>query len=196
MIYGRIGTEAVAAVSITGTIENLAFVPFIGLANAAAVMIGNRIGAEEEHKAFEYAKRFWRMVVLLAICIGGMIFLGADGILSFYKIDAATRLYAHNILTVMALALWIKSSNIVLIVGVLRAGGDARVSAMIDAAPVWLIGIPLATVGAFVFGLPVYWVYVLTLSDEAVKCTLAGWRMISKKWITNLARQHHQTSEV
>ena len=196
LIYGRIGTEAVAAVSITGTIENLAFVPFIGLANAAAVMIGNRIGAEEEHKAFEYAKRFWRMVVLMAICIGGMIFLGADGILSFYKIDATTRLYAHNILTVMALALWIKSSNIVLIVGVLRAGGDARVSAMIDAAPVWLIGIPLATVGAFVFGLPVYWVYLLTLSDEAVKCALASWRMFSKKWITNLARQHRQTSEV
>jgi len=71
-----------------------------------------------------------------------------------------THLYARNILTVMAFALWIKSSNVVLIVGVLRAGGDARVSALIDAVPVWLIGIPLATIGAFVFGLPVYWVYL------------------------------------
>jgi putative MATE family efflux protein len=195
LIYGRIGTEAVAAVSIAGTIENLAYVPFVALANAAAVLIGHRVGADEEHKAFEYAKRFWRMVMLLAICIGGIIFLSADGILSFYKIDATTHLFARNILTVMAFGLWIKSSNILLIVGVLRAGGDARVSAIIDAAPVWLVGIPLAAVGAFVFGLPVYWVYLLTLSDEAVKCLLAGWRMISKKWITNLARQHRQTSE-
>jgi putative MATE family efflux protein len=194
-IYGRIGTEAVAAVSIAGTIENLAFVPFVGLAHAAAVMIGHRVGAEEEAKAFDYAKRFWRMVVLLAFCLGGVIFLSADGILSLYKIDAATRAYAHNILTVIAFGLWIKSSNIVLIVGVLRAGGDARVSALIDTAPLWLIGIPLAMLGAFVFGLPVYWVYLLTISDEAVKCALAVWRMISKKWITNLARQHRQTSE-
>ncbi|MEW5718556.1 MAG: MATE family efflux transporter [Chloroflexota bacterium] len=196
LIYGRIGTEAVAAVSITTTIENLAYVPFVGLANAAAVMIGNRIGADEEHKAFAYAKRLWRMVVLLALGIGGIIFVSADSILGFYKIDAATHLFARNILTVMAGGLWIKASNIVLLVGVLRAGGDARVSAIIDVVPLWLIGIPLAAIGAFVLGLPVYWVYLLTLSDEAVKCLLAGWRMISKKWITNLARQHRQTSAV
>ncbi len=194
LIYGRIGTEAVAAVSIAGTIENLAYVPFVGLANAAAVMIGNRIGADEEHKAFAYAKRLWQIVVLLAIGIGGIIFVSADSILGFYKIDAATHSFARNILTVMAGGLWIKASNIVLIVGVLRAGGDARVSAIIDVAPLWLIGIPLAAIGAFVFGLPVYWVYLLTLSDEAVKCSLAGWRMLSKKWITNLAQQHRQTS--
>jgi putative MATE family efflux protein len=194
LIYGRISTEAVAAVSIAGTIENLAYVPFVGLANAAAVMIGNRIGADEEAKAFVYAKRFWRMVVLLAIGIGAIILLSADGILSFYKIDAATRLFARNILTIMALTLWLKASNMILIVGVLRAGGDARITALIDTVPLWLIGIPLAAVGAFVFGLPVYWVYLLTLSDEVVKGALAGWRMISKKWITNLARQHRQAS--
>ena len=83
LIYGRIGTEAVAAVSIAGTIENLAYAPFVGLANAAAVMIGNRIGADEEHKAFEYAKRFWRIVILLSVGVGGIIFISADGILSF-----------------------------------------------------------------------------------------------------------------
>jgi putative MATE family efflux protein len=195
LIYGRIGTEAVAAVSIAGTIENLAYAPFVGLANAAAVMIGNRIGADEEHKAFEYAKRFWRIVILLSVGVGGIIFISADGILSFYKIDAATHLFAHTILTVTACALWVKASNMMLVVGVLRAGGDARVSAVIDVGPLWLIGIPLAAVGAFVLGLPVYWVYLLTLSDEVVKCALAGWRMFSKKWIMNLARQHRQASE-
>jgi Na+-driven multidrug efflux pump len=158
-------------------------------------MIGNRIGADEEHKAFEYAKRFWRIVILLSVGVGGIIFISADGILSFYKIDAATHLFAHTILTVTACALWVKASNMMLVVGVLRAGGDARVSAVIDVGPLWLIGIPLAAVGAFVLGLPVYWVYLLTLSDEVVKCALAGWRMFSKKWIMNLARQHRQASE-
>ncbi len=53
MIYGRIGTEAIAAMSIIWTIERMAFVPFVALANAAAIMIGHRIGADEEEKAFD-----------------------------------------------------------------------------------------------------------------------------------------------
>ncbi|MBI5300697.1 MAG: MATE family efflux transporter [Chloroflexi bacterium] len=195
LIYGRIGTEAVAAVSIAETIQNLAYVPFVGLANAAAIMIGNRIGADEEHKAFEYATRFLQIVLALAVLTGAAIFLSADGLLGFYKIDATTHRFARAVLTVMALTLWVKASNMMYIVGVLRAGGDARVSAVIDTVPLWMIGIPLAAAGAFMFDLPVYWVYLLTLSDEVTKCTLATWRFVSKKWITNLARQHHRASE-
>lgn len=190
LIYARIGTESVAAVSIAASIENLAFVPFIAVANSAAIMIGNRIGADEEHKAMEYAMRFWRMNIIAGILMGSAIFISADSVLRFYNIDATTTQFARNVLTVMACAMWIKVSNMLLVVGVLRAGGDARVSALIDVSPLWLVGLPAATLGAFVFGLPVYWVYLLTISDEACKLMLALWRVISKRWINNLARQH------
>jgi len=85
LIYGRIGTEAVAAVSIAGTIENLALVPFVGLAHAAAVMIGHRVGAEEEHKAFDYAKRFGGWSCCWQSASAELFFLSADGILSFLQ---------------------------------------------------------------------------------------------------------------
>ena len=187
LIYGRIGTESVAAVSIAASVENLAFVPFIGIANSAAIMIGNRIGADEEHKAMTYAKQFFAMNLALGVLIGTAIFFCAETILGFYQIDPTTREFARNIMVIMALALSIKVSNMLLIVGVLRAGGDSRVSALIDVSPLWLVGLPAATLGAFVFGLPVYWVYLLTITDEACKLTLALWRMISKRWINNLA---------
>ena len=190
VIYARIGTESVAAVSIAGSIETLAYVPFVAVANSAAIMIGHRIGADEEHKAMDYAKRFIMMNVAASLVIGSIIFLSAPFLLRFYQIDAVTQEYARNILTIMALMLWIKTSNLMLIVGVLRAGGDARVSALIDVGPLWLVGLPMATIGAFVFGLPVYWVYLLTMTDEIGKWLLALWRMISKRWINNLARQH------
>ena len=189
LIYGRIGTESVAAVSIAASVENLAFVPFIAVANSAAIMIGNRIGADEEHQAMKYAKRFLVMNLATSVILGALIFLSADTILKFYQIDATTQEYARNILTIMSFALCIKASNMLLIVGVLRAGGDARVSALIDVSPLWLVGLPAATIGAFVFGLPVYWVYFLTITDEACKLTLALARVISKRWINNLARQ-------
>src|SRR5690606_18643060 len=47
MVYGRIGTDAIAAVNIVATIENLAFVVFIGITEATGIMVGNRIGANE-----------------------------------------------------------------------------------------------------------------------------------------------------
>lgn len=191
-IYGRIGTEAIAAVSIAGAIETIAFVPFVGMASAGAILIGHCIGADEEHKASDYAKRILQIGLILSALIGIAIFVSADTILGLYNVDATTRGFARNILTVMAGGLWIKTSNLLYIVGILRAGGDVRVSAVIDVGPLWLIGIPAALVGAFVFGLPAPWVYLLTLSDEAAKCVLATWRVLSHKWINNLARQHHQ----
>ena len=193
LIFGRIGTESLAAVSIAASVENLAFVPFIAVANSAAIMIGNCIGADEEHKAMTYAKRFLTMNLAISTFLGAIIFVSADLILRFYQIDAITHEYARNVLTIMSLALIIKASNMLLIVGVLRAGGDARVSALIDVSPLWLVGLPAAALGAFVFGWPVYWVYLLTITDEACKLALALWRMISKRWINNLARQHAVT---
>ena len=190
LIYGRIGTEAVAAVSIAGSIENLAFVPFVALANVAAIMIGHLIGAGEEHKAMEYAKHFLQINILVGILMGGTVFLSADAILLFYNIDPTTLHFARNVLTIMAFAIWLKVTNMMLIVGLMRAGGDARVSAVIDVSPLWLVGLPAATLGAFVFGLPVYWVYLLTITDEACKFCLALWRVLSKRWIHNLARTH------
>ncbi len=50
MVYGRIGTEAIAAMNIAASIENLAFVIFIGVSEATGIMVGNRIGAGEESR--------------------------------------------------------------------------------------------------------------------------------------------------
>jgi len=83
LIYARIGTASVAAVSIAGSIENLAFVPFIAVANAAAIMIGNSIGADAERAAQTYAARFLRMNIIAGALMGSVIFLFADRVLAF-----------------------------------------------------------------------------------------------------------------
>ena len=57
-VYARIGTDAIAAININATIEELVFVLFIGLGNACAVMVGNKIGAGGKDVAFEYGRRF------------------------------------------------------------------------------------------------------------------------------------------
>lgn len=188
VVYGRIGTEAYAAVQIAATVENLAFVIFIGISEATGIMIGNRIGANQEHKAFDYARRSISIVLIGAIMMGFFIYLLSLFVLNFYQISPEAQQNAQNILHVMAFVLWIKTSNMMLIVGVLRAGGDTRFGLFLDAGSVWLVGVPLAWFGAFVLHLPVAGVYLMVVCEELVKFGIALWRFFSRRWIRNLAQ--------
>jgi putative MATE family efflux protein len=187
IIYAHIGTESIAAVSIAGTIEGMAFVIFIGISEASGILIGNRIGASEEQKAFDYARRSLILSAAGAVLMGGVIFLLSDFVLGFYKISDVARSNAHNILMVMSLMMWVKVTNMIIIVGILRSGGDTRFSMWVDAGSVWLVGVPLAWAGANLYHLPIYGVYLLVVCEELVKFFVVLWRFISRRWMVNLA---------
>lgn len=187
VVYGRIGTDAIAAVNIAASIENLAFVIFMGLSDATGIMVGNRIGANEEEEAFAYGRQTLIISTIGAWLIGVVILIGRDFILGFYNLTPESRLLARNILMVMGFALWVKVSNMTIIVGILRAGGDTRFSLFLDTGTVWLVGVPLAVLGGLVLHLPVYIVYLMVIGDEACKYVIGLWRFSSKRWINNVA---------
>jgi Na+-driven multidrug efflux pump len=49
------------------------------------------------------------------------------------------------------------------------------------------VGVPMAYLGAFVFDLPVYFVYLCAMAEELTKWLLGFSRYFSRKWINNLA---------
>jgi Na+-driven multidrug efflux pump len=93
-----------------------------------------------------------------------------------------------NILRIIAFILWLRVSNFIIFIGILRSGGDTRYAFIIDAIAVWLIGIPLAFLGGFVLHLPVHWVYLLVMSEELIKFIVVLRRFLSKKWINDLTQ--------
>ena len=185
-VYARISTEAVAAVNINSTIENMTFVIFIGAANACAIMIGNEIGAGNESKAFEYGVRFLVISIALALLFGAFVILLRPYILSLYNIEQTSYDYAYRIQFIYALTMWIRVANLLLFIGVLRSGGDTRYALLVEMASIWLIGVPSALIGGFVLHWPVYYVYALVLSEEIVKLIIVVPRFLSRKWINNL----------
>lgn len=187
-VYGRIGTDAVAAVNIVASIENLAFVIFMGVSEATGIIIGHRIGAGEEHRAFGYARQTLIISTVGAILMGLGLVLLTDFILGFYKLSDASIENARNILRVIGFLLWVRVGNMTIIVGVLRAGGDTRFSMVLDAGTVWLVGVPLAVIGGLVLHLPVYIVYLMISCEEMVKYGVGLWRVLSKRWINNLVQ--------
>jgi putative MATE family efflux protein len=185
-IYARIGTEAIAAVNISASIESLAFVVFIGITDATGILVGHRIGSGEEHKAQEYAWKSLRLAWIFAVLIGLAILGGSNLILSLYKVAPIVAEYGRRLLTIFGLTLWVRVSNLMIIVGILRAGGDTRFAVLLDTLSVWGVGVPAAFLGGFVLHLPVYGVYLLVLVEEAVKLAIGLARFFSRKWVHNL----------
>jgi putative MATE family efflux protein len=187
--YAHINTDSIAAINIISTIEELTFVPFVGMIFGSAVLIGNNIGAGNINKANTYAKRTIFLCVFGALILGGVILLNVDRILYLYNISPITKEYARNTLLVFASLFWIRVINMAVIVGIIRSGGDTRFSLITELCTMWLVGVPLAFLGVFVFHLPVYWVYCLVLLEEVVKALVGLTRFISKRWIHDLVRQ-------
>ncbi len=187
-IYARVGTDAIAAINIVGSIDQLAFVAFIGLGNATAILVGNLIGKGEKELAFKYAGRSLGLQITAGALIGLLVFLFADGIFSLYKVSAEVIESARSILTLMAAAIWLRAANMVMIVGILRAGGDTRFSLALDGLVIWIVGVPLAAVAAFVMNWPVEFVYLMALTEEVTKFVFCIWRFFSRKWINDLAQ--------
>jgi putative MATE family efflux protein len=189
IIYGRMGTTSFAAMNIVGTIEQIAFVLFFGISSATSVLVGNNIGAGREEKAHTYAGRSLYIAAIGGIVIGLILQLVKIPALSLYKVSPEVIRNAGNIINVMTFFIWIRVSNMTIIVGILRAGGDTRYSLFLDGIIIWIIGVPMAYLGATVFKLPVYFVYLCAMSEEVAKWILGLYRYSSRKWINNLTAQ-------
>ena len=72
------------------------------------------------------------------------------------------------------------------IVAILRTGGDVRAAAAIDVIPLWLVGVPMAALAGLVFHWDVQRVYLMTYCEQIAKGALCLWRMRSGKWVHNL----------
>lgn len=187
VVYARINTDSIAAMNIVASIDQMALVLFNGIGHACAIMVGNWIGAGDEEQAFRYAARSEALGMLGGLGIGALVLVSSNLILSLYKVPPDVIAYAHNALIILGLLLWLRASNMIMFIGIFRSGGDTRFALVLDGLIIWVVGVPLAFIGAFVFHLPVYWVYLLVMSEEITKWCLGAYRFFTRKWIHNLA---------
>lgn len=187
LIYARIGTDAVAAVMISNTVNSLFMVIGFGLGNASSVMLGNTLGAGEIDRAIDYNKKFLTLAIILGVIVGCLIILTGPIIVStLYSLSPASYEITIKTLTIIAFFMPFKFYNTIIIIGTLRSGGDTLFSMLLEISCVWLIGVPLALIGAFVLELPVYLVVALVNIEEIVKLLLGLPRVISNKWAKRL----------
>ncbi|ABW17893.1 MATE family efflux transporter [Alkaliphilus oremlandii] len=181
--YGSLGTQAMASIQITTTVQNTFMVLSFGIANGSAVMIGNKVGAGDLEEAEEYTKKFLKISMLSGLLIGLLMSSSSKIVLSFFNVSAEVHTSALRILYINSAIMFLKVLGIVIIVGILRGGGDASYALKVEMFTMWLVGVPLALLGAFVFKLPVEIVVFLVGFEEAAKVFFSMRRLKTNLWI-------------
>lgn len=187
LAYGRMGDQAVAAITIATTIQDIVVVLFQGLSAATAVILGNEMGAGKLKRAEQYATNFLILQFLVTLAAMALCFSIRGPVIGMYNITPEVARDVNLCLIVFILYMPFKMFNFVNIVGVLRSGGDTKVCLFIDTSGVWAIGIPMAFIGGLYLRQPIYIVYAMVMFEEAYKALLGYIRYRQKKWLRNLA---------
>ena len=181
--FSKMGIDVIASVNVSEAIQNLFFVALMGISNASAIMIGNRIGENRLEIASTYARRL--------LAIGFFPVASSRARALFTRLAASLNLSAPvarmTTLSSFPGSLFDQAFNMVLVVGVLRSGGDTRFSMFAELAGVWFIGVPCAFLGALFFGLPIHLLYLFVGLEEAFKFVVGMLRIRSGRWINRLA---------
>lgn len=186
LAYGRMGDNAVAAITIATTIQDIVVVLFQGLSAATAVILGNEMGAGHLKRAEKYAKNFF--ILQFMVTLGAMVLCyGIRGnIIGMYSITDSVARDVNLCLIVFILYMPFKMFNYVNVVGVLRSGGDTKVCLFIDTSGVWFIGIPMAFIGGLYMKQAIYIVYAMVMIEEIYKAVVGYIRYRQKRWLRNL----------
>lgn len=188
IIYGRIGTEATAAIQVVKSISNLVFTLVFGLSSGTAAIIGQEIGAGNEENAYKYAVELLKISLVIGTAVALFVYAICPVVLILMKVDSAIYPLAREIVLSEGILIIIKTTGTLFIVGVLRAGGDTLWTMFADLIPLWTFAIPLTYIAGLKFGLPVALVYLCSGSDELLKMPFCIQRLKSRKWINNLVK--------
>ena len=188
MAYGLLGTAALAAVQISGTVIQLMTVFTRGMSNACGIFIGNMVGAGDEEGALDYGHRFALLLPAVGLVTGLICIALSPLFLRLYSVSEEILSLARIMLILQALSTPLKCNSMVLIVGVFRAAGDTLHACLIDNGSVWLAGVPMAFLGVWL-GLPVWGVFLMVCCDDIAKNIASLIHLRREKWIRNVSAQ-------
>ena len=186
VIYGRMGTDVLTIMNICSVVFGLSFVFALGVGQAIGIMIGNSLGAQDFEKAKRDAKRGLPTAFVLGTVVAAVMILLRSPILSLYNVSPEILAEAKVVLFAMLAVLPLNCLAFTLFIGILRAGGDTTFCAIVDVAALWLAGLPLAFVGAFVFHLPILWVFLLAKMESVTRVVACFWRYRTFKWVKDI----------
>lgn len=186
-IYGHLERGDLAAMSMTGPIQGLFIGALSGVSQAAGILIGKRLGANEYEKAYQESKKLIRYGAMGALLLSALLIGLRWAYVPLYKVEPGVQETAAKLLLAFAVLAPVKVANMILGGGVVRSGGKTVYIMVIDIVGTWLVGVPLGLASAFLFRLPVEWVYFILSQEELVRLGMTIVVFRRKGWMNRLS---------
>lgn len=185
---GHMGTDAAAANSIASVVRDLVCCACNGLSSGGGILVGNKLGAGDLKLGKLYGDRIAKMGFICGFLSTVVMLAVTPLIMCFVKLTPAASRLLVSMMVIMSVYMIGRAVNTVIINGIFAAGGDTMFDMYSLVVTMWMIAVPLAALGTFVFHWPVPVVYACTCLDEVGKIP---WVMIhyrKYKWVKDLTR--------
>lgn len=180
-ILAEFGSDVVGGYTIAIRVIMFTLLPAWGLANAAATLVGQNMGAQQLERAetsvWKCAK--YNLVFLLGLSV--FLFFGAEQIIGWFTTNTEAILAGREALQILCLGYGFYSYGMV-IIQALNGAGDTKTPTILNLICFWAIEIPLAYVLAMVVGLGPIGVFASVPIAESVLAMLGIWRFRLGTW--------------
>lgn len=188
-IMGHMGSDATAANAVAGVVRDVLCCVCNGICSAGGIIVGNELGVGNLSLGRIYGDRLKSLSFIIGIGSTILMILLIPFILMYMKLTERAEFYLTWMLVIMAVYMIGRCVNTIIINGIFAAGGDTIFDMYSLVVSMWLIAIPLATLGAFVFHWPVLVVFSCTCLDECGKIPWVMYHYKKYKWVKDLTRE-------
>ncbi|MBQ7613682.1 MAG: MATE family efflux transporter [Butyrivibrio sp.] len=187
-IMGHMGVDAAAANSVAAVVRDLVCCMCNGIGSAAGIMVGNELGAGRLETGKRYGIKLKNISYVIGFISMGIVLLVTPLVVNGVILTDTARQYLIGMMIIMSVYMIGRCVNTVTINGVLDGGGDTIFDLYSLIVCMWMIAIPLALAGAFVFHWSPLLVYACTCLDEVGKIPWVMLRLRKYKWVKDLTR--------
>ncbi|WP_159472493.1 MATE family efflux transporter [Dyadobacter sp. 3J3] len=182
-ILAEFGSDVVAGYTIAIRVIMFTLLPAWGLANAAATLVGQNLGAGKPERAeiSVWKCASYNLFFLLGLSI--LMFVGAESIIGWFSPNVEVIHTGKLALRVLCLGYGFYAYSMVIIQS-LNGAGDTKTPTVLNLICFWLLEIPLAYVLAIFFALGPIGVFISVPVAESILALLGIWRFRLGKWKT------------
>jgi len=175
------GVQAIAGYQIGIRVVIFALLPSVGLANAAATLVGQNLGAgkPERSERAVWTAAFYNVIVQTSIGILFVVFAGS--IAGIFATEPEELQYATDALRIIAYGFFFYAIGMVLETA-FNGAGDTWTPTWLNFCVFWLFEIPLAYALAYEFGLGPYGVFWAITISFSVLAVVAAMLFRRGKW--------------
>jgi putative MATE family efflux protein len=181
IVVTSFGSLAVAGYGTATRIVMFALMPSFGMANAAATLVGQSLGAGRPDRAEQAVWRasFYNLVFLG--CIGLVFVAFADAIVGAFNADPVVIAHGSKALRIISAGFLFYAYGMV-VTQAFNGAGDTRTPTLINLFCFWLLEIPLAWLLAKPLGLGPTGVFVAVLVGFSTMAVVAAVLFRRGKW--------------